>query len=210
LVILAILIGVVGILTIGRAEFAAAAAVTGFEGLLSSVGDKVATSGGLLGALRQALADTSALVLVSVNVTSILVAFLLGYFAHDPDKHFDKAFERLRSATRALERHDRRFKHASNRAREQARARLDEINSLYTNATAAIVTQKTSRGMTLGDEDRFALPELDRLLKGLRSQRHFTYEDVAPASDGASPADVVENLINAGGNVTRVGLRDTK
>ena len=61
-------------------------------------------------AIATALGDTSALVLVTVNVTSILAAFLLGYFAHDPDKHFDKAFEKHRSAQRAVEKQDRTFK----------------------------------------------------------------------------------------------------
>jgi hypothetical protein len=112
--IMVILLGVVGILTIGRAEFSAAAIAVGVEGLFSTVGDKISASGGVIRALTHALSDTSALVLVSVNVTSILVAFLFGYFAHDPDKHFDKAFERHRNAKRTLERCDRLFKTRSN------------------------------------------------------------------------------------------------
>lgn len=199
------------ILTIGRAEFSAAALSTGLEGLFSSVGDKVAAHGGLVGAIASALGDTSALVLVTVNITSILVAFLLGYFAHDPDKHFDKAFERQRSAQRALERQDRLYSGKKDHARERARLELDAINGKYTAANAAIVTQKTARRLPLDDDDKFALPELDRLLERLRAQSDFGMLEVADEEqkDVGGSADV-DSLVRASSNVTRVAARDGK
>ncbi|MCZ7596121.1 MAG: hypothetical protein M5U16_15455 [Hyphomicrobium sp.] len=210
--ILTVLSSVLAILTIGRAEFSAAALSTGLEGLFASVGDKVAASGGFLRAIATALGDTSALVLVTVNVTSILAAFLLGYFAHDPDKHFDKAFEKHRSAQRAVERQDQLYKSKSNQVRERARLELDDINEKYTAANAAIVTQKTARRIPLDAEDRFALPDLDRLLERLRAQSSFgsqTVGDEEEQAQGAGEPDVA-SLIKAGSNVTRVSVRDSK
>lgn len=199
------------ILTIGRAEFSAAALSSGLEGLFSSVGDKVTAKGGLLGAVASALGDTSALVLVTVNVTSILVAFLLGYFAHDPDKHFGKAFERQRGAQRAVERQDRLYNRKKDQARERARLELDDINGKYTAANAAIVTQKTARRMPLDDADNFALPDLDRLLERVRAQSDFgaselTGEDQA----GTRVPSEVDSLVRAASNITRVTARDSK
>jgi hypothetical protein len=151
-------------------------------------------------------------VLVSVNVTSILVAFLFGYFAHDPDKHFDKAFERHRNAKRALERCDRLFKTRSNQARQRARIKLDDINSLYTAASAAIITQKSARGLPIDANDKLALPDQDTLLRRLRSHSHFTYDedDAAPAGLDEHASSSLDSLINAGANVTRVPARDPK
>ncbi len=212
-VIMMVLSSVLAILTIGRAEFSAAALTNGLEGLFSSVGDKVVASGGFIRALAKALGDTSALVLVTVNVTSILVAFLLGYFAHDSDKHFDKAFEKHRNAQRAVEWQDRNYKSKSDRARDQARVELDDINGKYTAANAAIVTQKTSRRMQLDVDDRFALPELDRLLEHLRAQSSFGSPASAVGVDqpDASIHPAVDSLIKAGANVTRVSTaRDQK
>ena len=210
--ILAVLTAVLSILTIGRAEFSAAALSSGLDGLFASVGDKVSASGGFFRAIATALGDTSALVLVTVNVTSILAAFLLGYFAHDPDKHFDKAFEKHRSAQRAVEKQDRTFKAKSDRARENARLELDDINEKYTAANAAIVTQKTARRIPLDAEDRFALPDLDRLLERLRARGTFglpdSGDDDEQGADFAEPD--VETLIKAGANVTRVTVREPK
>jgi hypothetical protein len=185
---------------------------SGLEGLFTSVGDKVTASGGFLQAIATALGDTSALVLVTVNVTSILAAFLLGYFAHDPDKHFDKAFEKHRAAQRAVERQDRKFKTKSDRARENARLELNDINEKYTAANAAIVTQKTARRIALDAEDRFALPDLDRLLERLRARSNFgssVQGDDEEDVHGSAEPDV-DTLIKAGANVTRVTVREPK
>ena len=145
-------------------------------------------------------------------MTSILAAFLLGYFAHDPDKHFDKAFEKHRSAQRAVEKQDRTFKSKSDRARENARLELDDINEKYTAANAAIVTQKAARRISLDAEDRFALPDLDRLLERLRARGNFglpgSGDDDEPAAGFDEPD--VETLIKAGANVTRVTVREPK
>ena len=158
-----------------------------------------------------ALGDTAALVLVTVNVTSILVAFLLGYFAHDPDQNFDKAFERYRGAQRAVERQDRTYKAKSDCARKQARLELEDINGKYTAANEAIVTQKTARRLPLDDADKFALPDLDRLLERVRTQSDFGGSVVADDERQSirGPADV-DSLVRAGANVTRVGARDPK
>ena len=212
IVIMMVLSSVLAILTIGRAEFSAAALTNGLEGLFSSVGDKVAASGGFIRALAKALGDTSALVLVTVNVTSILVAFLLGYFAHDSDKHFDKAFEKHRSAQRAVEGQDKSYKSKRDRAREHARLELDDINGKYTAANAAIVTQKAARRMPLDADDKFALPELDRLLERVRAQSSFASPGAGDDDEqpGASVPLAVDSLIKAGGNITRVTARDSK
>ena len=212
-VILAVLLAVLVILTIGRAEFSAAALNTGLDGLFSSVGDKMSASGGFFRAIAKALGDTSAMVLVTVNVTSILVAFLFGYLAHDPDKHFDKAFEKHRNAQWAIERQDRNYKAKSAQARERARLELNDINGKYTNANAAIVTQKTARRMPLDADDKLALPDLDHFLGRLRAQSNFGSAAVADEEDEQSSRGVqadVDSLIKAGGNVTRVTVREPK
>ena len=209
-VIMVVLAFALTILTVGRAEFSAVSVTTGLDGLFSSVGEKV-TAGGLFGVVVNALGDTAALVLVTVNVTSILVAFLLGYFAHDPDRNFDKAFERYRGAQRAVERQDRTYKAKSDCARKQARLELEDINGKYTAANAAIVTQKTARRLPLDDADKFALPDLDRLLERVRTQSDFGGSVVADDEHQSirGPADV-DSLVRAGANVTRVGARDPK
>lgn len=206
-VIMMVLASVLAILTIGRAEFSAAALTSGLEGLFSSVGDKVTASGGFIRAIATALGDTSALVLVTVNVTSILVAFLLGYFAHDSDKHFDKAFEKHRGAQRALERQDQTYKSKGDHARQHARNELDDINGKYTAANAAIVTQKTARRIALDGDDKFALPEFDRLLERLRARSNFGSADDDEQSSAGMQQDV-GSLIKAAGNIARV--RDQK
>ena len=168
-VVMIVLAIVVTVLTIGRAEFSAAALDGGLNGLFSSVGAKVA-SHGLVGALANALADTAALILLMVNVTSIMVAFLLGYFSHDPDKHLDKAFESHKALQRGVERYEARFNKKDASAREQARGKLNAINIRYTAANAAIVAQKTARRLPLEDEDKFSLPTLDPMLARVRGQ----------------------------------------
>jgi hypothetical protein len=211
-VIMTILLGVVGILTIGRAEFSAAALASGIE-LFSSVGQKVQVQG-VIRALAAALSDTSALVLATVNVTSILAAFLLGYFSHDSDKHLDKAFEKHKSADRALERRDRQLKARSEKARERARVRLGDINTRYTAANAAIVTQKAARGLVVDQEDKFALPRLDRLLDKVRAKAEFAGSDGNGSDEGdAGSGDQRPpplEAVQAHSNVTRVPLRDQK
>ena len=212
-IIMAILLIVVAILTIGRAEFSAAALASGIE-LFNSVGQKVQVQG-IVGALAAALADTSALVLATVNITSILAAFLFGYFSHDSDKHLDKAFEKHKAADKALERRDGQYKGKAEKARERTRGRLGDINSRYTAANAAIVTQKTARGWALDEEDKFALPRLDRLLRTVRAKADFgisggTGAEASDAGGTDQRPPPLDTLVQAHSNVTRVPLRDQK
>lgn len=136
-VIMTTLMVVVMILTIGRAEFSAAALDNGLGNLFSTLSEKVAASG-LFGAFANALGDTAALILMTMNLTSILVAFLLGYFAHDPDKHLDKAFERQRALQRGFERYESNYYRQAGVARRRSRAKLDAVNIRYTGVNAAI------------------------------------------------------------------------
>lgn len=126
--IFAVLVCVLAILTVGRAETSAAVLTNGFDGLFSSLGGKVGSGGELLAVLGAALGDQNALLLATVNALGILAAFVLGYLAHDPDKHFDKAYERQQSTLRAVEKQDQRYKRKSNRTRE--RARLSSMTSM--------------------------------------------------------------------------------
>lgn len=161
--VLIVLLGVVSVLTIGRGEFAAARLDPGLGGVFSAVKEKV-VSIGFWGALSHALADTSALVLMTINIASIMVAFLLGFLSHDPDKHFDKAFERHKACQVSMERYEAKYSKAVSSICEQARKKLNAINIRYSAANAAIVAQKTARRIPLDDEDRFSLPRLDRML----------------------------------------------
>jgi hypothetical protein len=116
--IMGILAVVLAVLTIGRAEFSAAALNNGLGDLFSNVGAKVATRG-IVSVLADALGDTSAMILVTANVTSILVAFLLGYARHDPDKHFDEAYEEHKRTQRALVRRDEKYNRDVGRVRSK-------------------------------------------------------------------------------------------
>lgn len=186
--IMLVLFLVLSILTIARAEFSAAALTTGLDGLFS-LSQKVASEG-ILSSVINALSDTSALVLLTFNVLGIMGAFLVGYITHDSDKHFDKAYEKHKGADRSLARRDRKFKAELDKARERARQKLDEINVRYTAANAAIVTQKTARHLTLDDDDKFALPELDRLLELVRSKLGSAADHVAAPFSGFSKTSV--------------------
>jgi hypothetical protein len=212
LVIMLFLLFVVSILTMGRAEFSAAALAGGLE-LFASLGQKV-QSEGLVGALSTALADISALVLATVNITSILAAFLLGYFSHDSDKHFDKADEKSRAANRALERRDRAFRRRVDQAREQSRVKLDNVNSKYTAANAAIVTQRTARGLPVEEDDKFALTSLDQLLTNWRQRSEAAHEDGSAAQEWTGAPEhgpvPVDELAKVRANVARVPARDQK
>ena len=92
---------------------------------------------------------------------------------------------------------------------------VGDINSRYTAANAAIVTQKTARGWALDEEDKFALPRLDRLLRAVRAKADFGIADGGGAEgSGAGGADQrpppLDALVQAHSNVTRVPLRDQK
>ncbi len=104
----------------------------------------------------------------------------MGFVTHDSDKDFDKAYEKHKSADRALGKRDTKFKLGLEKARQAARKKLDEINVRYSAANAAIVTQKAARNLTLDDDDKFALPELDRLLELIRSKLGSAADHVTP------------------------------
>ena len=196
--IMGILAVVLAVLTIGRAEFSAAALNNGLGDLFSNVGAKVATRG-IVSVLADALGDTSAMILVTANVTSILVAFLLGYARHDPDKHFDEAYEEHKRTQRALVRRDEKYNREVGRVRERARSKLDDSNTKYTAVNAAIITQKSARNLVIDDDDRFCLPDLDPL-SGMRA------DEPAPLPG----ANAVNSLVRASANVTRVAAREQK
>lgn len=208
--LIAILLAVVvGVLTVARAEFSAAAAAASVD-LFSNMTAKVASEG-FFGVLASALGDVPALVLATVNVTGILATFLLGYFLHDPDKHFDKASEAHDGAIRALNRLDAKFKRGLNKTKQQSRERLDHINKKYNAANAAIVAEKTARGIPLGDDDRVTLSSLDRMLATERVKEVIQFEgDEGVPSSPATDREPLTALISAASNIARVPARETK
>lgn len=174
-----LLLALIALLTIGRAQFTAGAVAAEAADIFSAVKEQVLQSG-LFAALALAVKDTAALILGALNVSSILATFLLGFLSHDPDKNFDNAylrFERAKSVLRAM---DRKYKRRWTAIVRKSRGRLEQLEGKHTGANSAVVVEKKKRGEPPNHEDSFVLSSLDHLHAASRRR-------TAPASPHPSP-----------------------
>jgi succinate dehydrogenase hydrophobic anchor subunit len=152
----------VSILTIGRARYSAGAADPGIGGLFSDIGGQVSQHG-FLSSLLYAFTDVSALILFTVNFGGIVIAMLLGFFSHDPDKDFDHAEIALRKATRRLSKIQGKYAQSRVKAIRKFTPDLSGASRNFADANNKIIEMKTLLNHPLDEWDQFVLDNLDTL-----------------------------------------------
>jgi hypothetical protein len=158
-VVLAVLIS---ILTIGRARYSAGAADPGVGSLFSDIGGQM-TEHGFFGSLFSAFADVSALILFTVNLGGIVIAMLLGFFSHDPDKDFYHSEVALRKATRRLNKLQARYVQSRAKSIRKFTPDLTGASRNFADSNNKIIEMKTLLGVPLDEWDQFVLDDLDQL-----------------------------------------------
>jgi TRAP-type C4-dicarboxylate transport system permease small subunit len=150
----------VSILTIARAWFSAEAGT--IRDLVSDVTSTVQAVG-IWTTLRNAFADISALVLVTVNIGGILMTMMLSFFTHDPDKDLD-------AASRAVERHRARlakiakeFVSSKEKIVRDFAPQLAGHGANYKTANKNVIELKKRLGQPLDEQDNRVIDERDRL-----------------------------------------------
>jgi hypothetical protein len=159
-VALGLALTIVAILTVARAAFATEAGTIGE--LLTNVSGTV-QSNGVVGALISALADTSALVLATINLGGIGATFLLAFFSHDSDRDFDKAQDAVDRHEKAMEKVHGTY--LDERAKIIKRHAPDLVGyaANYNSANSQVIAQKTKLDIPLDDDDRLVVTDLDQL-----------------------------------------------
>ena len=157
--VLAILIS---ILTIGRARYSAGAADPGLGSLFTDIGGQVSQHG-FFSSLLSAFSDVSALILFTVNFGGVVIAMLLGFFSHDPDKDFDHAEASLRRATRRLNKLQSRYVQSRAKVIRKFTPDLTGASRNFADSNNKIIEMKTLLGLQLDEWDQFVLDQLDTL-----------------------------------------------
>jgi hypothetical protein len=158
-VVLAVLIS---ILTIGRARYSAGAADPGLGGLFGDIGGQVSQHG-FFASLINAFSDVSALILFTVNFGGVVIAMLLGFFSHDPDKDFDHSEAALRKATRRLSRLQAKYAQSRARVIRKFTPDLTGASRNFADTNNRIIEMKTLLSLPLDEWDQFVLDDLDTL-----------------------------------------------
>lgn len=158
-VVLAILIS---ILTIGRARYSAGAADPGIGGLFTDIGGQVSQHG-FFTSLINAFSDVSALILFTVNFGGVVIAMLLGFFSHDPDKDFDHSEAALKKATRRLNKLQSKYAQSRAKVIRKFTPDLTGASRNFADANNKIIEMKTLLSEPLDEWDRFVLDDLDTL-----------------------------------------------
>jgi hypothetical protein len=158
---------IIAILTIARAAFAVQGGTIGelLTGVQSSV-----TSMGALGALAAALADTSAVVLASINLGGFLAAFLLAFFSHDSDRDYDLSQNSVDRDEKSLNKTHTAY--LKERSKVVARFAPDLLGlaANYNSANSRVIELKTRLQQPLDDDDRFVLTDLDQMSEDAEKQ----------------------------------------
>ncbi|HVY19615.1 MAG TPA: hypothetical protein VHA70_05995 [Bauldia sp.] len=161
LIIVTVLSGVIGILTVGRA-LTSATALTSFQDMFSAVQSTV-VSRGFWGAIVDAFSDISALILATVNIGGIFAAMMLAFFTHDPDKDFDAAATEVDHLRATLAKLDRQFSKAKTAVIRKHAPDLTVFSTSFKNANVHVIEAKKKLGMPLDEEDRLMIDKLDTL-----------------------------------------------
>lgn len=177
--------GIIGVLTVARAAFAAEtgsidALLSGIQGHVESLGP--------WGALVSALSDMSALVLACINLGGFVTTFVIAFKSHDSDRDYDDAFHAVEVEEKALARvHGEYLKE---RAATIKRFAPDLVGfaANYNSANSRVIERKTRLGLPLDDDDRFVLTDLDQMSEDAeRAHQPDSPPDppTAPAAPGA-------------------------
>jgi len=152
----------ISILTIGRARYSAGAADPGIGGLFSDIGGQVSQHG-FMSSLFAAFGDVSALILFTVNFGGSLIAMLLGFFSHDPDKDFDHSEIALRKATKRLSKIQGKYAQSRAKTIRKFTPDLAGASRNFADSNNKIIEMKTLLGYPLDEWDQFVLDSLDTL-----------------------------------------------
>jgi len=158
----AVLAILISILTIGRARYSAGAADAGLGGLFTDIGGQVSQHG-FFTSLFEAFGDVSALILFTVNFGGVMIAMLLGFFSHDPDKDFDHSEAALRKATRRLNKLQSKYAQSRAKVIRKFTPDLTGASRNFADANNKIIEMKTLLSEPLDEWDRFVLDDLDTL-----------------------------------------------
>lgn len=161
LLILTVLTGIVGILTVGRA-LTSASTLASFQDMFSAVQNTVA-SRGFWGALADAFSDISALILATVNIGGIFASMMLAFFTHDPDKDFDAAAGEVDHLRAHLDKLDAQYSKAKAAVIRRHAPDLTVFSTSFKNANMHVIEAKKKLGLSLDDEDRLMIDKLDTL-----------------------------------------------
>jgi hypothetical protein len=153
-------LGIIAVLTVARAAFAADSGSIG--DLLTSVRGHFDNLGPL-GALVAAFSDTSALVLACINIGGIATTFLLAFFSHDADTDYDHVHRTVQRLEARLQKVHQSYLKARTRIIEDHAPHLVGYAANYNTANGKVIELKTLLGQTLTDDERFVLTELDQL-----------------------------------------------
>lgn len=162
LLAVAVLAILISILTIGRARYSAGAADPGIGGLFTDIGGQVSQHG-FLTSLLTAFTDVSALILFTVNFGGVVIAMLLGFFSHDPDKDFDHAEAALRQATRRLSKLQAKYARSRAKVIRKFTPDLTGASRNFADSNNKIIEMKTLLSVPLDEWDQFVLDDLDTL-----------------------------------------------
>jgi hypothetical protein len=175
---------IVGILTVARAAFANETGsidqlLTGIQGNVTQLGP--------LGALVAALADTSALVLASINLGGIVVTLIIAFFSHDSDRDYDHAQDALDRIEKKLTAIHEAYLKARSRIIKTAAPDLIGFAANYNDANRRVIEIKTRMQMPLDDDDRFVLTDLDQMSEDADRAEEAPSPPEGPAPPSDSP-----------------------
>ena len=145
----------ISILTIGRARYSAGQP-SSIGGLFSDIGGQVSQHG-FLSSLFAAFGDVSALILFTVNFGGALIAMLLGFFSHDPDKDFDHSEIALSESGAALEQDPGQICPSRSKAIRKFTPDLAGASRNFADSNNKIIEMKTLLGYPLDEWDEFVL-----------------------------------------------------
>lgn len=169
LVCVGIALTIISILTVARAAFANE---TGSIGdLLSTVGGGLGNLG-FLGALTDALADKSALVLACINIGGVVTTMVLAFFSHDSDRDFDHAHRATLADERELAKIHGKYLEAKAKIVGEFAPDLVGYAANYNSANGHVIELKTRLGRPLDDDDRFVLTDLDQMSEDAERKNH--------------------------------------
>jgi hypothetical protein len=165
----------VSVLTVARSTFASTASTVG--DLISGI-QTITTLGPA--AITQALTDPAAIVLAMLNLGAFGATFVLAFFSHDSDRDFDHAQNAVDKGEARLEKVHERY--LAERAKLVKGLAPDLIGfaANYNTANSRIIELKTRLQMSLDDDDRFVLTDLDQMSEDAERQEQIGPDETPP------------------------------
>lgn len=168
-VILFILAGCVGVLTIGRAFYSTAALVTLGKDIFSEIGRQIINMG-VWPTFVAALSDNSALFLACLNTAGLAIAFLAAFTRYDSDKNYQAAIDAERRANKMLTKLESKYSKVVNGIGKKFSPKLSAVAAAYGSQTARLVALKSNRGAEIIPEDQYDITKEDVLLTQARAE----------------------------------------